>query len=754
MRPSPEEGLYDTPTGSSDHITRSTVEIRDTCESCGGTRFEEQDVAVVCTGCGTVLREGVLESNFENFGDKAGFTRVNKIGRGPTSAIAERVISHTQYARILSKDQTDQRSQFQRDMFMHERLEKVAVLLGANSKTDVFRAIYLWQQLQSHETDIRYHKTSFCQALACLYIAFRESKRGISIFQVALAAEQRPPKVALAYAKIKIELSQKEKIDLTNPYFDVEQDPCMLLDKIMMIGSSDSMQRGDLDHLPDFLKTTFGIGSEDRVTRLRKIWASSQKCLRISMDSGLTSGRHLQGAVAACMIVAIEVELHLEECPESLLSFASQCFGAAESTVQCRYKELRKCMHQWAQRLPYVPTKISSKKLVYYLEDVLKHFGHLQEVNTRLWKLLDDPNQVDSDDEGDLEQEGTSSGASSDEVAEISRSSDADKNDTAKDPNIDTLVKIPSRPIAETPEENAALTVDNLEELCVESVVNTPKEVRDRPSTGDDPDATLYDIIGTVSAHNRYQPIHPPAYTANQKRRKDQAMRILIAKHHLDPKGLLRDTIVEAKRTKWVTRLVELGLRSNEALLSASDRELSVWYNQDELEAMRMKQQTRRDLDSLELSDQDLSEQEFQQYYRSDSESQAMWRVKGPDIIAYEKQVLNRETRKRTPTRLNTAKRKALETQPGYKRPRSSKLRLEALSDSEPEDDQHQQQQPTPRLEPTPSRATEEEEEIVGVVGEDAVYVQQRQMQTYEQDDSHNNGYHEEEEENYNEIDS
>ncbi|KAF8923277.1 hypothetical protein BGZ58_003137 [Dissophora ornata] len=454
-----------------------------------------------------------------------------------------------------------------------------------------------------------------------------------------------------------------------------------MLDRILAIGSTNSIQRGDMDKLPDEIRDAFGfnLDDEERTSCLRSLLSSAQKCMTIAMDSGLVTGRQQQALVAACLVIAVEVRLALTKPCDELLEFAVITFSSAHKTVSNRYKELKRCMLVWARRLPFVKdaSKIKAAKLVYYMDDVFKYFGHLNQQNQQLWTMLDKSESVAS-------------------------GNDEDGNDrlgpgefmTEKDLELEQ----------ELENDGAVWTLysdDDSEELS-----NHVKG----------PEVAQLEQASSVPSVGR---LHPPAYEANLRQEKRRLEYLEIAKtadsnSHPSYSRTEQHDFRSLSRINWTRSLLLLGTRTEQELIEATDNTLEYWARSDHAKMSNSHlPRSREELDSAHLTAEDLDEQEFEQYLRTPSETEAVLRVQG-HIYAWAKESTKQTSRSPKPKRSRESECgpgsqsfSGLQQLEGSKRVRSSKLNLEALSDNEEQEEQKERKE----------RVDGEEEVCVG--GED-----------------------------------
>ena len=616
------------------------------CKNCGGYSNEEQDGGVVCTSCGMILDGSVLVNTHDQ-----GLTHVNALGRDRNAN--RRQLAQIAFGGVGQGPEAARVARFHRTLEVESLLRTIAFSVGL-VENDVKRALYLWGHLPVPMPSGKERRVTR-RALACLYLCSKESKKGVTLAEIAMRLSIHPYKLGADYKMIKAELADKGVIDYSHPCFNTEDDVWILSDRIMTIGSEDSIQRGDPDQLTPDLKEAFGINAEDRASRLRRIWTSSHKCLKIAIDAGLATGRRAQAVVAACLIVAVEIQLQLTESPQCLVDFVCRLFNTPEHTVTARYRELRNCMLSWARRLPFIPKskKITGSRLVYYLEDVLQHFGHLDELNKSLWEILDNPKSDDSDSEDGADQyEHDVERHENDEMAEqvpITSSSLPDGDPGSK--------------------ESSFEKVGESGDLSVKSV--SPHDKSREVTANDGP----------------LRPIYPPSFVANQKRRHNQANLIMIAKQQL-PSDKTRHH--DKRRVHWIKCLLKQGSRTEQEIISASDADLARWYTHYEMEAsgVTRPKPSQQELDSCELSERDLPEEELVLYLRNEEERKTLWRVIAPDFLESERRAKEyKEKRAAAQERKSRRKRQTLRQsttdQHERKKVRSSKLCWDALSDSE-----------------------------------------------------------------------
>ncbi|KAG0358176.1 hypothetical protein BC939DRAFT_491544 [Gamsiella multidivaricata] len=643
-------------TGASSNAQRSEL----TCPGCHGTNIlEDPEVgALVCCDCGHVLQENILSNALDAAGvDNTSYYGTTLVSRTGRSLLTD--TRHGAFAYISVANAATRIRLYRRKRFEQVRTLLATVARGSGLKSaDSSRAYYLWKNIMSISNP-RFWNPAARAALACLYLAAKEAKRGITLIDIAVRAEMSPYKIGAACKQVKSTLIELKILDLdSSQLLNAEEDPWTMLERIMTIGSADSNERGEMERLAQDIQDAFGFNLEDetRASSLRSLLSSAQKCMAIAMDASLPSGRNPQGMVAACLIVAVEVRLMLTKVPEELFEFVALVFRSAKSTVAIRYKELRKCMLVWAQQLPFHNNArdIKDKKLVYYMEDVIVYFGHLKEHNKRLWTLLDKAGCAISDEEDfdrweqdpELEQVATQ-----DEFLSVMRDGDTDE---------------------EEPES-----------------FEGEQDIKDHDSSHSN------NGFGEPSNDKSDPRLYPPAYLANRERERRQAELIQVAKGEAEysPAPFQKAKTQEPQdlaRINRIKRLLELGARTEQELIEASDNALEYWLRSDEAKASDPGvTRTQEEMASVELTGEDLDEQEFEKYKRTPSERQALLRIMEPTYLEAEQKAKYWAQRRHAPKKPPRSRDKrerphlSVASQGGQqaKKMRSSKINWDAITD-------------------------------------------------------------------------
>ncbi|KAF9585051.1 hypothetical protein BGW38_004088 [Lunasporangiospora selenospora] len=317
------------------------------CPECHSHNVHHDDSigSIICHNCGVVIAENqeheVHEDSSSVFVPSYGTTWVNAVGRANDG----RSFAFKGQSRELFQQGPTQkrRHRGKRLSVIKEYLQQIS--LGTESSAaDVKRALYLWG-IVMEKTQRRIDRVAEDWALACLYFVAKETKKAISLVQIAISSGRAPNVIGIKYRQLKIILLEGGSIRREHVCFSADEDPWIVLDRIMTIGSEESLQQGRFDFLPYNLKDVLGIGVTDLTMRrscLRSLLVSAQKCMIVALDSTLLTGRYTNPLAAACLVISIEVKLQLEKCPEELFELAATEFFSTTDTVRSRYHELRK----------------------------------------------------------------------------------------------------------------------------------------------------------------------------------------------------------------------------------------------------------------------------------------------------------------------------------------------------------------------------------------------------------------------------
>ncbi|KAF9172834.1 hypothetical protein BGX21_004519 [Mortierella sp. AD011] len=605
------------------------------CPDCKSANIHEEGQEVICRGCGHVFEDFIFESAAGREFHPSfayGLTRVSRVGR-PIQQVSKRF--HTSLPNQNIESRRTRRA---------KRFEQIREYLAAAgrqsglSQNHVSRAYYLWKKAMDY-LNLRFWDPAARTAIACLYLAAKESKKGVSLVDLAVRTNVSPYKIGANYKQVKSSLMELKVLAAD---FSSDEDPWIVLQRILTIGTPDFTQQGYVENLPREIRDVLGINMEvaESAASLRSLLSSAQKCLTIAKDSGLMTGRLPQALGAACLVIAIEVRLVLTVCPEELYEFAARLFGTSAHTVSLRHRELRQSMLTWARRLPFVKGagKIKESKLVYYMDDVLKYFGHLQEQNRQLWAMLDKDEDSSHDEVGP-------GGHITAEDLEAEQQMLQDGTFWASDDD-DIYDDWGGKQGARSANRNCKSDQD------------------------------------TISSDRAY----PPSYVHNLLLEKKQLQYIQEAKLQLNDKSLAHSGKgpggVARQRIDWIKQLLALGTRTEEEILKATDTALEYWARSDI--AKKSSHRSQEQLNSTQLTAEDLDEQELSQYLRNPSDAGAVLRVMGEVYTEVENKAaaasLKPPTR-RGPKNKTGQKRKvtASNSQPQQKKVRSSKLNLEAL---------------------------------------------------------------------------
>ncbi|KAF9431851.1 hypothetical protein BGZ76_011619 [Entomortierella beljakovae] len=606
------------------------------CRSCNV--FEEyEDGEIICRDCGHVFEDLILTNpdSYETTNAQ------HSLNQEPI----DRFRHHVTY------QSTESRRQYRAKRFeqIRQYLATSARQCGLTSN-QANRAFYLWKEIMDH-FGLRFWEAAATGAIACLYLAAKESKKGVSLVDLAARADISPYKIGAQYKSIKSGLLELEVFSADQDIFHSEEDLWVILQRILTITSSDVMPRSDLEILsPNFRKVLGVVIKTTEIkasaANLRILLSSAQKCLTIAKDSGLLTGRQPQSLVAACLVIAIEVRLEVYPCPDEVFEFTSKLFSTKTSTIRKRYRELRQCMLAWALRLPFVKgVKIKDSKLAFYMDDVLKYFGHLEEQNKKLWEALDNNEGAEDDktcDNEDLRDQLGPGGHITEQDLRI---------------------------------EQQLIHEENLWEL-------------DGDGTGDDREHKTHKSKSNQSSIPAR--LYPPSYVRNLEREKRQLANIKKAKSMIgcdetslpiENGGRQNDVLDHDKigkiRVEWIKQLLVLGIRTEQELLEATDGMLEYWVRSDLAKKSETnKIRTKEQMDSTQLTSDDLDENEMAMYLRefSGEENSLMLRIM-EDAYSHKKGLQEPKIgRKRARMEKETESSER-------KKVRSSKLNLEALEE-------------------------------------------------------------------------
>ncbi|KAF9120309.1 hypothetical protein BGW39_011515 [Mortierella sp. 14UC] len=655
------------------------------CTGCGGHRIADDHEAAssVCMDCGLVVSESMLEDKPRYQG--YGLTRVTAIGREyPSKKLSARDLrlrsamgdgSRTS----LHNTQAGTEARFHSRAYLRQVEGARGLIMSAGkanglSDVDVKRATFLFLLIKKKMPG----QIGNLKALACLYIAAREAGKGLRLLELAAQFGLSPFKFGADYKKVRSFLLQRKTIDTSSGFYIVEDDPWTELERILTIGHSESIERGDFEDLSQDIKDALGVNMEptERSRRLRGLLSMAQKCMIVATDASLDDARRIQPLVGACLVVALEVRLQLAQSPHELLQWIGNMYSSPPSTIKSRYRELRKCLLEWARRLPFVDKSahVTERKLIYFLEDVIKYFGHLQEKNRQLWVLLDRTAEED-EREGDVDH--------AEEIGEDNGYSPEDAEGGGDE-------KLDGQAFDDHQEQNE-------------------RSDDDGPFSAfhyDDVPLASEDIRSSMPARRR----DPPAYIAKVQRQQRLGELIQKAKQPTSDSTVPTERLcpIDSRRLAWIRRLLDLGRRTERDIMEASDNCLADWVHIDEAhQAREQNARPREDLDSAELTEKDLDDEELACYIRSKPDREVVQRVMHKAHLEFEQAAKLAEMRqhaKESSKKMQLQRKRKREGLPsdkngpsgGGKRERSRKLRLEALGDSDNEFDATTKNLPRP----------------------------------------------------------
>ncbi|KAF9918921.1 hypothetical protein BX616_004193 [Lobosporangium transversale] len=688
------------------------------CPQCQSTEAYEEHATgeTVCHVCGHVFEDGIIYtelSTTDTSGEpqkqpySQGTVRVNRTGQtyGFLSDSAQHHLGGYGYGSF---------TQDRRRLYRAKRYAQIKTYLSfvtrqcELSEAHINRAFFLWKQVMAL-MQLKFWTRAAQGALACLYLAVKEAKKGISLVEIAVKAEESPYKVGALYKAIKGILLENSILEAGNACFNLENDPWLMLQRIMSIGTTDSIQRGDMENLSQEFQDVLGVHRKPEMKRacLRTLLAAAQKCMTIATDSGLATGRPIPALVAACLIIAIEVRLMAPKCPEELFHFAAMLFSTSHFAVMARYKEVRQCMLIWARRLPFVDKtdKIKDAKLVFYMEDVLKYFGHLQEQNKRVWAALDhQEGSEERDDDEDrvgpgenfiaedlrLEQQDNSLWTLDDEDM------DGDKGVPSLSLNNGQLRAATERPAEAPLQHNSTLLTEAamlraLPPAFVSSVERRNKRMQEIHAAK---------LLVSRASLTSFSSLSSPPLSSISPHGDQKSTQDLPSRRNRFQERLKK------QRIEWIQLLLEHGSRTEQELLEATDNTLAYWVSSISNRNYNPPR-THEQLNSEQLTSEDLDEAEFEQYLRPRSDASAVLRVmsniydeaekakqrgimrqEGKEARSKRREFQRQQQQQRQCQQVQlgikaTGKRKFIPLPPSKKRLRSWKINLEALSDQE-----------------------------------------------------------------------
>ncbi|KAI1299670.1 hypothetical protein EDD11_006450 [Mortierella claussenii] len=652
------------------------------CPHCQSVNVFDEflDGETVCHDCGLVFDGAIFAEHSSNsskhhLSNGHGYVRVNQVGRAYQSL------------RDLSRlgPSFAPTGKEQSRLYRAKRFEQIRQYMATAARqyeltvADVNRGYFLWKHAMA-ALRLRFWDPAARAALACLYLAAKEAKKSVSLIQVAVKAGMSPYKVGASFKLVKKTLLELMMLDADAPFFNQEDDPWVMMQKVMSIGAADSLQRGDLDDLSQVIQDALGVNMapELRTACLRGLLAVTQKCMIVAQDSGLATGRHLSALVAACLAVAIEVRLLLTKCPEEVFKFVAVVFSSSWRTVIVRYNELRKCMLVWARRLPFMKgtDKIKNSQIVYLLVDVLQYFGHLKEQNRLLWDSLDKKDRDLTNNKNKvLDQLGPGGAITSDDLAI--------EAELVRDGTLWTFEQ-----------EEFSIDSEAVEEQSVNSVAATKQLKSDLAAQVLYPPAFLSSLQRTRRGFQNVEEARSQVAGTDTSFSPVQSIQVSSAR-----KNKTRNQ-QDQNRIAMIRQLLEYGHHLEYELAEASDNTLVYWLTAASAEQAGLRtSRPSLQMDSTDLTEQDLDEAELATYLRSSSDATAVLKVMGPtyDLAdrARQRTIKVQETRSARVKQQKEVRRQKRSSRPQtihalstlqqrpWKRKRSNKLNLEALSDLE-----------------------------------------------------------------------
>ncbi|KAF9571303.1 hypothetical protein EC968_000742 [Mortierella alpina] len=366
------------------------------CPGCSSTNVVVEDEGeTICHDCGLVLADDITLTSGDNDVSGYGLTRVNDVGRS---------LDHNRNLHKIGHGINMASSEDRRELYSSRSVADAKIYLEQISTSvglpiaDAHRALYLWTAFKNL-MGIKYTKYAKRASIACLYVAALEAKREVTLNQLSARTEINTNTLGSVYKDVKQTLLKHKFIHSGG---NLELDPWMVLDKILTLDSETSIQSGLMDDLSRDLREALGasLPPKDKAERLQKLLRVSQRCMALAIEADMLTGRLPIPLACACVVVAVQVEGKLAQCPEELIEFVAKVWMAAPSTVKKRYMELKKYILECVSRLPFDVGGNRKTRTLYSLTGVLSYSLFFDKSQGDQWSGADSGDSDGDADEG------------------------------------------------------------------------------------------------------------------------------------------------------------------------------------------------------------------------------------------------------------------------------------------------------------------------------------------------------------------
>ncbi|KAF9986957.1 hypothetical protein BGZ75_001237 [Mortierella antarctica] len=363
------------------------------CPGCSSTNIAFEDEGeTICHDCGLVLADDTGLTSSSNDVSGYGLTRVNDVGRS---------LDHNKNLQLVGHSINISSAEDRRELY-HSRgtadvklwLEQMCAAFGLPT-ADAHRSLYLWTAFKKLK-NLKITKYSRRAAVACLYVAAKESKREVTLNQFSSQTDTNARKFGSVYKDVKEVLLKHKYIGSGG---NLEMDPWMFLDKVLTLDNEASIQSGLMDDLPPDLREALGVTlpPNAKAERLQTLLRVSQRCMTLAIESGMMTGRLPMPLAGACVVMAVQVEGKLALCPEELFEFIGKVWMSSPSTLKKRYMELKKYMVDSVKKLPFDVGGNRKTRTLFCLTAVLTYQPFFEKAPEDLWS---GPETVSCDSDG------------------------------------------------------------------------------------------------------------------------------------------------------------------------------------------------------------------------------------------------------------------------------------------------------------------------------------------------------------------
>ncbi|KAG0237411.1 hypothetical protein BGW42_000987 [Actinomortierella wolfii] len=584
------------------------------CPLCKDRRLIPNDeCGLVCSACGYVKDQLLLVGDEdEDTGYNALFD-ISDLANEETTMLAQfgtrRYVAHDKKLQAMKRYR-------QRFLDIRRLLDTVARALGmtVGRDGDTERAFFFFKHAK--ET-MGWKFGHLCDqlAIACLFLVSKERHCGFSISKMASNANMEPMRVGQVYRKATKALLDSNTITADHPCFRTETDPWFMLDRLLLIGHRNDSRKVELERLPPAYQTVLGVGMEDavKIGKLRQIMFLAAKCMALVLDSAQGDSRTPEAMVAACVATAVQIELKAAKVDETFWNVMSDFFYANIRTAWRRRAELRNALQNIASQNPLLARSARlmkhHDKFAYFAEQALAYWEPTNDHLREMVHAFKYPTATTGGNDSNLDDDNSDKLMNiQPEKATIPASSSIDNLNHRQGSDDQKASDGQYPPSFVRAQESRAARARQLQEAQQQLSLNV--------LASSTPTSTNSALLPSTTA-----------ITGNEK--------LSSAKEQLS-----------ALRTQWMIQLLAAKYKTPAELEEAPDSTLEYWVEQINKPRSDQVVRSEEELNSTELSEKDMSNDEVTRYLRPPKEVEAARRVLQPMYDEYEMQRRMKESSK------------------------------------------------------------------------------------------------------------